>query len=67
MKPEHILNNPTAMLAEIEAYLSFRLLADVPCLDETEMRNVRADIIECLARKGLWITPKHIDNGSALG
>lgn len=44
---------PLDLLKEIEAYLSFRLLADKPNMPETEMRSLRRDILQCLKDNGI--------------
>jgi hypothetical protein len=41
--------DPLYLLREIEAYLSFRLLADcVPTVPPGDMRQMREDIAKCL-------------------
>ena len=44
---------PLALLREIEAYLSFRLTADSPRIEETEIRDMKRDIVKCLRANDL--------------
>ena len=44
--------DPVKMLAEIEAYLTFRLLADDPTVPQKDMQAMKDDIAECLRING---------------
>ena len=44
---------PIKMLQEIEAYLTFRLLADNPRIPTKDMLNMKRDIKECLRLNGI--------------
>lgn len=41
---------PISLLAEIEAWLTFRLLGDPPTFPEDDMRQMKVDVAECIRR-----------------
>ena len=44
--------DPIKMLKEIEAYLTFRLLAGEPNITEDDIHKLRDDLTECLKENG---------------
>jgi hypothetical protein len=47
--------DPIGTLQEIEAYLTFRLLAENPSVPVVDMRNMKNDITECLKINGVEV------------
>lgn len=52
MLTENEIHEPLKMLAEIEAYLTFRLLTDTPTVPADDMQQIKNDVAECLRRNG---------------
>ena len=50
--------DPMGMMAEIEAYLTFRLLADDPTVPQKDMQAMKDDIAECLRINGVDVNFK---------
>ena len=46
---------PVALLLELEAYLTFRLMAEVPTIPSDDIASIKADIRHCLEVNGIRV------------
>ena len=47
--------DPLEILKEIEAYLTFRLLAENPTVPQSDMQQMKKDVAECLRLNGIEV------------